>query len=189
MNDTKVNDPFGFKKEVIENYNQALEDQLYYSTGGRTGTLEGRMTPEHITYMKENEVFVFGSNAQGHHGGGAAAFAMANFGAVWGQGDGLQGQSYAISTMEGLVNTARNINRFVRFAKSRPEKRFYVTAIGCGIAGYTPLQIAPLFAQAIVLPNVFMPRIFWEYFWMTNETQPEYFTPSKDWGEMGQSLM
>lgn len=170
------------RAKVFADYARMENDMMYFSTGGRTGTIPMRLTPEHITEMKEHEIFVFGSNAQGYHGGGAAAFAMKHFGAVWGQGDGLQGQSYAISTMEGLVATARNVNCFVHFAAEHPENRFYVTAIGCGIAGYTPLQMAPLFIKAILLPNVFLPRIFWEYFWMTvGEHHPEYFVPSDEW--------
>ena len=161
--------------------NDAIQDQLYFSTGGRTGTLSGRTTPERIDRLGRNEIFVFGSNAMGHHMGGAAASAMKKFGAVWGQGDGLQGQSYAISTMEGLVETARNVNRFIRFAAEHQDLKFFVTPIGCGIAGYNPLQIAPLFEKAIALPNVYLPKLFWEYFWQTYETGPDYFEPNKDW--------
>lgn len=102
-------------------------------------------------------------------------------GAVYGQGDGLQEQSYAISTMEGMIETARNVNRFIKFAAEHQELTFMVTPIGCGIAGFTPLQIAPLFQNALILPNVYLPRIFWEYFWMVEGTGPDYFTPSKDW--------
>ena len=82
----------------------------------------GEMTLEDIVKeLEEGEIFVFGSNAMGHHGGGAAYAAMKKFGAIYGQGDGLQGQSYAISTMEGLVNTARNINRFIDFASGHQD--------------------------------------------------------------------
>lgn len=174
-------DPFDFDKEAFTSMTAAIHDQLYFSTGGRTGTLAGRTTPERIDRLGSNEIFVFGSNAMGHHMGGAAAAAMKRFGAVWGQGDGLQGQSYAISTMEGLVETARNVNRFVRFAAEHQDLRFFVTPIGCGIAGYNPLQIAPLFEKAIALPNVYLPKLFWEYFWQTYETGPDYIEPNKDW--------
>lgn len=126
--------PFSFKKEVIEKYHEVEENQLYYSMGGNTGCLGGRVTPDQITALNENEIFVFGSNKRGSHGAGAAAFAVRKFGAKMGQGDGLQGQSYAISTMEGLIETARNVKRFLRFAEEHQELRFYVTAIGCGIA-------------------------------------------------------
>lgn len=175
------NDCFSYDRSAFESYKQAEENQIYYSFGGKTGTLAGRMTPEMIDRLKEDEIFVFGSNAQGYHGGGAARAAMNKFGAVWGQGDGLQGQSYAISTMEGLIATARNVNRFIRFAAEHQELKFYVTPIGCGIAGYNPLQIAPLFRGAVILPNVYLPKIFWEYIWMTEATGPDYFTPDNEW--------
>lgn len=173
--------PFDFDKEAYDAYKNALDAQLYFSTGGSTGTLRGRTAPDKINALPKNGVFVFGSNAQGHHAGGAAHAAMMKFGAVWGKGDGLQGQSYAISTMEGLVNTARNVERFVHFAAAHPELDFFVTAIGCGIAGYTPLQIAPLFHKALLLPNVYLPRIFWEYFWMIEGYGPDYFMPNDMW--------
>lgn len=174
---------FGFKfaKNTVIRYHDAEEEQLYYSMGGNTGCLGGRTTPDHISELQENEIFVFGSNKRGAHGAGAAAFAVRKFGAKMGQGDGLQGQSYAISTMEGLLETARNVKRFLRFAEEHQELRFYVTPIGCGIAGYTPLQIAPLFEKALVLPNVFLPRSFWEYIWITEGTGPDFFRPSEEW--------
>lgn len=155
-----------FGSNVVRAYDELERECLYCSTGGRTGTLPMRVTPERIDHLCDGEVFVFGSNAHGHHAGGAARAALDKFGAVWGQGDGLQGQSYAVSTMEGLVRTANNVERFLNFAAQHPELRFFVTPIGCGIAGYTPLQIAPLFRKAIALPNVFLPRSFWEYFWL-----------------------
>ena len=71
------------------------------------------------------------------------------FGAVWGIGEGLQGKSYAIPTMEGLENLAPAIQRFTSFAKQHKELKFFVTAIGCGIAGYQPEEIAPLFWEAL----------------------------------------
>lgn len=172
---------FELDKVAMEKYHRLENDQLYFSTGGNTGTLEGRITPDKITELKDNEVFVFGSNASGHHHAGAAAYAMKKFGAEWGKGRGRQGQCYAISTMEGLVSAARNIKEFLRYAEKHQELRFYVTAIGCGIAGYTPIQIAPLFDKALVLPNVFLPESFWEYIWMTERCEPEFFEPMKEW--------
>lgn len=121
------------------------------------------ITPENITSLKENEIFVFGSNLGGYHGGGAAAFAMRRFGAVWGQGVGLQGQSYAIPTMQGGVETIKPyVDQFIEFAKENPGKHFYVTKIGCGIAGFTTDEIAPLFKDALRLPNVSLPEEFIE---------------------------
>lgn len=120
-------------------------------------------TPDWITELKENEIFVFGSNLAGAHGGGAARIALQRFGAVWGQGVGLQGHSYAIPTMQGGVETIRPyVDEFCRFALQHKELRFLVTRIGCGIAGFTPEEIAPLFACAADLPNVVLPRDFIE---------------------------
>ena len=121
-----------------------------------------RVTPDHIDHLESNEIFVFGSNVHGHHGGGAAAFAMDRFGAVWGQGEGLQGQSYAIPTMEGMQSMREAIERFRMFADQHQELRFLVTRIGCGIAGYTIEQVAPLFKGCIYLENVCLPSDFWK---------------------------
>ena len=110
---------------------------------------KGRITPSWIDSLKENEIFVFGSNLAGMHGGGAARIAHLHFGAVMGQGVGLQGQSYAIPTMQGGVETIRPyVDRFIAYAKRHPEKHFLVTPIGCGIAGFEAEDIAPLFERA-----------------------------------------
>ena len=90
-----------------------------------------RVTPQMVRHLEENEIFVFGSNANGFHTGGSAAFAMHEFGAVWGQGEGLQGRSYAIPTMEGMDKLREAINRFTVFADQHQELRFLVTPIGC----------------------------------------------------------
>lgn len=118
-----------------------------------------RITPDCITKLEENEVFVFGSNLEGMHGGGAARVAYKSFGAVWGQGVGLQGQSYAIPTMQGGVETIRPyVDEFIQFAKDHQELTFLVTRIGCGIAGFTDAQIAPLFANAHDVENIVLPE-------------------------------
>ena len=120
-------------------------------------------TPERITELKPNEIFVFGSNLAGSHGGGAARLAYNRFGAIWGQGVGLQGQSYAIPTMQGGVETIEPyVEQFIDFAFRHREYRFLVTRIGCGIAGFTPYEIAPLFLKVIDLPNVILPKDFVE---------------------------
>ena len=120
-------------------------------------------TPEKITELRENEIFVFGSNLAGAHGGGAALLAYRKFGAVWGQGVGLQGQSYGIPTMHGGVETIRPyVDEFIAFAKQHPELTFLVTKIGCGIAGFTVAEIAPLFASALDVENVLLPQDFVE---------------------------
>lgn len=118
-------------------------------------------TPERITNLKPNEIFVFGSNLAGAHGGGAAWIAHQRFGAIMGQGVGLQGQSYAIPTMQGGVKTIKPyVDDFIAFAKAHPEYKFLVTKIGCGIAGFSTEEIAPLFAKAIDVDNIILPVEF-----------------------------
>ena len=118
-------------------------------------------TPENINSLFPDEVFVFGSNLYGHHAGGAARAALNKFGAIWGQGVGLQGQSYAIPTMQGGVETITPyVDEFINFTKEHPEKFFYVTRIGCGIAGFRDEEIAPLFKMALNLNNVCLPETF-----------------------------
>ena len=120
-------------------------------------------TPDRITELKPNEVFVFGSNLAGAHGGGAARLALERFGAIWGQGVGLQGQSYAIPTMQGGVETIKPyVDEFIEFARSQSELKFYVTQIGCGIAGFKVEEVAPLFLNAIDVENVILPKGFVE---------------------------
>ena len=120
-----------------------------------------RNTPENISTLKPNEIFVFGSNYEGNHNGGAAAFAL-NFGAVMGQSEGPQGQTYAIPTTGSREQLQNAISRFIAFAAKHPELHFLVTRIGCGHAGYSPQEIAPLFKPCIKLENVSLPREFWE---------------------------
>ena len=117
-----------------------------------------RVTPENITHLEKNEIFVFGSNLEGAHGGGAALMAYQKFGAVWGQGVGLQGQSYGIPTMQGGVETIRPyVDEFIDFARQHPELTFLVTRVGCGIAGFLDEEIAPLFAEAHKVENIVLP--------------------------------
>ena len=118
-------------------------------------------TPERISELRPDEVFVFGSNLEGMHGGGAAWAAFQKFGAVLGCGVGLRGQSYAIPTMQGGVETIEPyVSSFIAFAKEHPELFFYVTRIGCGIAGFRDKEIAPLFSEAVALENVCLPESF-----------------------------
>ncbi|MBO7071258.1 MAG: hypothetical protein J6W09_08200 [Bacteroidales bacterium] len=118
-------------------------------------------TPEFITELKPDEVFVFGSNLAGMHGGGAAYIAWRQFGAVMGCGVGLRGQSYAIPTMQGGVETIKPyVDEFIAFAAEHPELFFYVTRIGCGIAGFKDNEIAPLFSEATGMENVCLPESF-----------------------------
>ena len=118
-------------------------------------------TPERISELHPDEVFVFGSNLAGMHGAGAARAAVDHFGAVWGCGVGLQGQSYAIPTMQGGVETiAPYVDGFIEFAKEHPELFFYVTRIGCGIAGFRDEEMAPLFSAARGVENICLPKSF-----------------------------
>ena len=130
-----------------------------------------RVTPERISHLEKNEIFVFGSNLAGAHGGGAAllayrkfgaiwgqGLAYRKFGAIWGQGVGLQGQSYGIPTMQGGVETIKPyVDEFIAFARQHPELTFLVTRIGCGIAGFTNEQISPLFSEAHDVDNIVLP--------------------------------
>lgn len=122
-----------------------------------------RISPEFITQLADNEIFVFGSNLAGMHGGGAARVALMRFGAIMGQGVGLQGQSYAIPTLHGGVDVIKPyVDEFIDFAVQHPELKFLVTAIGCGIAGFTVEEIAPLFRRACTVENVYLPERFWD---------------------------
>ena len=118
-------------------------------------------TPEVIRELADNEIFVFGSNLGGMHGGGAARYAYQHFGAVWGEGVGLYGQSYAIPTMHGGPNAIKPyVDEFIAFAKQHGELLFLVTPIGCGIAGFTAREIAPLFRDAVGVDNIVLPESF-----------------------------
>ena len=160
-------------KELINNAKRklpqwmlALNDEFDNSVAGKRiyrGVVRPQFTPEKIERLKPDEVFVFGSNLEGIHGGGAARMAHIHFGAQMGQGVGMQGQSYAIPTMQGGVETIRPyVDHFVAYAKQHIECFFFVTRIGCGIAGFSVKEIAPLFAHAAELPNVCLPKSFVE---------------------------
>ena len=119
-------------------------------------------TPEFITELNEGEIFVFGSNLAGCHGGGAARIAFDRFGAEWGVGVGLTGQTYAIPTMQGGVETiVPYVDEFIAFARNHRELKFLVTRIGCGIAGFRDEEIAPLFRKAIGEANIILPQTFY----------------------------
>ncbi len=125
--------------------------------------MKERKSPDIINDLNENEIFVFGSNLEGSHGGGAAAIAARKFGAIWGQGVGLQGQSYGIPTMHGGVSAIKPyVDEFIEFAKNNPQLNFLVTRIGCGIAGFREEEIAPLFENVTSLENVYLPDTFWD---------------------------
>lgn len=120
-----------------------------------------RVSPQWITTLADDEVFVFGSNLEGLHGGGAALLAYERFGAIWGQGTGLQGKSYGIPTMHcGVDVIAPYVDDFIAFAREHRELKFLVTEIGCGIAGFTVEEMAPLFKDAIDEENIYLPQRF-----------------------------
>lgn len=122
-----------------------------------------RVTPDFITELKEGEIFVFGSNKEGMHGGGAARIAYKEFGARWGEGVGMTGRCYAIPTMDGSLDIIRkHVDDFTEYAAAHPELTFLVTRIGCGIAGWRDSEIAPLFGKASELDNVTLPEEFWK---------------------------
>lgn len=112
-------------------------------------------------------IFVFGSNLAGRHGAGAARHALLHHGAIYGQGEGLQGSSYAIPTKDHLIKTLpldaiqKNVERFLEFARNNPHYEFLVTPIGCGLAGYKFHQIGPMFRPPPL--NCVLPGQFLEY--------------------------
>lgn len=123
------------------------------------------ITPHWVSSLNENEIFVFGCRRSGRHWEGAALFAHENFGAVFGQGEGRQGQAYAIPTVGYGVdlNHIRNsVGRFTEYAMCHPELHFLVTAIGCGVGGWRASDIAPLFVKTAKLDNVWLPQEFWD---------------------------
>lgn len=128
----------------------------------RNRTENPNISADRIEMLEENEIFVFGSNLAGMHGGGAAWVANMKFGAEWGVGVGLTGRSYAIPTMHGGVETIKPyVDEFIRFAQANPELKFLVTRIGCGIAGFRDEEIAPLFDEATHVSNIYLPETFY----------------------------
>jgi len=142
--------------------NHYTEEEKNWITGGSNGMLPIRVTPSVINILDPGEIFVFGSNINGYHLGGAAWIAQEKFGSVLGIGGGIQGQSYAMSTMEGFDNIGPAVERFTSSARQHSKLKFFDTAIGCGIAGYTPEIIAPLFFDAAHIDNVYLPLSFWK---------------------------
>ncbi len=123
-----------------------------------------RYTPDFITWLHPNEIFVFGTNIMGRHDWGAALSAVQMFGAVYGQAEGLQGQSYAIPVPPGGIGAMKPyVDRFIEFAKAHPELIFLVTKIGCGDGGFKKQEVAPLFAAARMVPNIILPKKFYRY--------------------------
>lgn len=131
--------------------------------------MQKRISSDKITRLKDNEVFVFGSNLSGWHGAGAAKMAM-RWGAIYGKGEGIQGNTYAIPTKsKGIKYTLEldsikiYVDNFINYAKNHPEKDFLVTKIGTGLAGLKPKDVAQLFKDAIDVTNIYLPQEFWDY--------------------------
>ncbi len=144
---------------------RVFEDKEFFAKGAVAGNAhQNRVTPDRITSLGQGEIFVFGSNVGGFHDGGAAAFACRNFGAVYGNPVGPQGQCYAIPTVGNtVVDIYRKVVDFINYAMAHPDLTFLVTPIGCGIAGYSPREIAPMFARARNVSNIYLPASFWQY--------------------------
>ena len=130
-----------------------------------------RVSAKYIDKLSDNEIFVFGSNTQGAHGGGAARTAM-NWGAIYGQAFGLQGKTFAIPTVDytkrgkmSIETIKEYVDKFLDFAKENKDKKFLVTEIGCGIAGFKVSDIAPLFKEALKdeFDNIYLPKSFIDY--------------------------
>lgn len=124
-------------------------------------------TPDFVEKLEPDEVFVFGSNILGYHNGGAARKARRDFGAVWGQAEGPQGQSYAIPVDSGkgamdITQIKASVERFIGYAQACPEQTFLVTRIGCGIAGFSDEEMAPLFKDTLGIKNIKLPKSFVE---------------------------
>lgn len=128
-----------------------------------------RITPENITELKPNEVIVVPTNLSGIHGAGLAKFVYKQkWGLVWGQGVGLMGRTYGLPTKDHNIKTLPiqhiqdYVDDFVHWASYHTKNTFLVTEIGCGLAGYKPSDIAPLFKDCLDLENVYLPKSFWE---------------------------
>lgn len=130
--------------------------------------IKNRITLDPTTELKDNEIFVFGSNEAGKHGAGAALYAMKEFGAIYGKFEGYGGLSYAIPTKDTNIQTLPlhkirpYVNSFIADAKRAHNITFKVTELGCGLAGYSPKDIAPLFEKAIEIENIHLPQSFWD---------------------------
>ena len=123
-----------------------------------------RFTPDLVEQLSNCEIFVFGSNLEGMHMGGAARVAHQKFGAEWGVGDGPTGRCYAIPTMHGGLESIRPYaEKFIAYAKEHPMNRFLLTRVGCGIAGFKDSDMAQLFEDALDIPNIAYPRQWLPY--------------------------
>lgn len=126
-----------------------------------------KFTPNNITELQPSEIFVFGSNLRGYHGAGAARTAL-QFGAEMDNGRGLCGQTYALPTKDGHIQTLSlmtikyYVDEFISYATKHPEYTFLVTRVGCGLAGFKDEHIAPLFIDALEYKNIVLPQSFYD---------------------------
>lgn len=147
----------------------------YFREEDTLDEMPDRVTPERIDRLAHNEVFVFGSNAQGRHDGGAARAACQRFGAQYGVGEGPQGQSYAIPTTGCYAShTEHAIVRFIEYARQHTEQRFLVTAIGCGHGGWRVPDMARLWTDASTVENICLPQIFWNFSLFSHKTSKKH---------------
>ncbi|MCH5329485.1 MAG: hypothetical protein J1E04_00875 [Alistipes sp.] len=122
-----------------------------------------RSTPKNIQRLQRNEIFVFGSDLYGNHIRGAAELARKQFGAIQGQKVGIQGNSYAIPvSFDAIQDIKPYVDDFIIYAQQHSYMKFMVIRIGCGMAGFTPSQIAPLFYKAMDINNIYLPKVFWD---------------------------
>ena len=137
-------------------------DKLHYT---QKQLFEIQITNPNIVGLKDNEIFVFGSNEAGKHGKGAAKQAL-KWGAIYYNPSGLQGCTYALPTKNKYMKTLsilkikECVNELLETVKLNPYLHFLITEIGCGLAGYKPSEIAPLFVDFIGIKNISMPEKF-----------------------------
>lgn len=170
-NDMSQRTEYAIKKAMTESIDEVLQNiddflkLLPQNNEELSREISHRVTPRSVKELRENQVFVFGSNIAGHHSGAAAKQALLKWGAVWGLASGPQGRSYAIPTVTGKANNVKLIEpyarQFAQYARDHRDKTFLVTAVGCGNAGFTAEQVAPFFRDCIDLPNVYLPKDFW----------------------------
>jgi hypothetical protein len=175
IRNTKVNTVSGDHSNAVSE--KVVEENTQPST-----SVEREYTPENVTSLKPNEVFVFGSNAEGVHGKGAALLAKNNFGAKQGQAEGLQGQAYGVITKKNwrveksstLSEIGKGLQDMLLFAKANQNKKFLVTKLGSSLAGYSIEEIKGLFEKLknIIPNNVILPK---EY-----EVRDENISPSQE---------
>ena len=163
------------KMESFENASECHKEEMLHSLNCNYFTEFERVAPDRIRTLEADQIFVFGSNIAGNHNGSAAEYAVKKFGAVMGQAEGLQGQSYAIPSVGvSIAELTAAIERFTEFAARNAKYKFMLTAIGCGNAGYTPEQIAPLFKTAYQFGNVYVPASFLPYVKEEDDNTPAF---------------